>query len=218
MQFLLSWSQIFIFFSFATVSQASGFGWFWCWPSGLDWWQFKLVELDFLLLLTTNICFRYNLLRRKFPATSFTGSPVLSDAGFDLLNRLLTYDPDKVFSYYIICIYIPEDWMSILSWMWKPCSESLLKKLLITIGSVKFLFRSRRSLCLHFLLTVHKTGICLIMDFLHAWILDFSHFFSLFKCDFRRTRRVMKSPDPLEEQRRKELQQGEISNGGLFSQ
>ncbi|XVE56629.1 hypothetical protein DITRI_Ditri04bG0026000 [Diplodiscus trichospermus] len=37
----------------------------------------------------------YNLLRRKFPAASFTGSPVLSDAGFDLLNRLLTYDPEK---------------------------------------------------------------------------------------------------------------------------
>ncbi|KAI8031683.1 Cyclin-dependent kinase G-2 [Camellia lanceoleosa] len=37
----------------------------------------------------------YNLLRRKFPATSFTGSPVLSDAGFDLLNQLLTYDPEK---------------------------------------------------------------------------------------------------------------------------
>ncbi|XP_073132734.1 cyclin-dependent kinase G-2-like [Henckelia pumila] len=37
----------------------------------------------------------YNLLRRKFPATSFTGSLVLSDAGFDLLRKLLTYDPDK---------------------------------------------------------------------------------------------------------------------------
>ncbi|KAL8520117.1 hypothetical protein ACS0TY_010878 [Phlomoides rotata] len=38
---------------------------------------------------------KYNLLRKKFPATSFTGSPVLSDAGFDLLNKLLTYDPEK---------------------------------------------------------------------------------------------------------------------------
>ncbi|KAL8093523.1 hypothetical protein AgCh_035408 [Apium graveolens] len=37
---------------------------------------------------------QYNLLRRKFPATSFTG-PVLSDAGFDLLNTFLTYDPEK---------------------------------------------------------------------------------------------------------------------------
>lgn len=40
--------------------------------------------------------FRYNLLRKKFPATSFTGAPVLSDAGFDLLNKLLTYDPERV--------------------------------------------------------------------------------------------------------------------------
>uniref|UniRef100_A0A2P2M8V0 cyclin-dependent kinase n=1 Tax=Rhizophora mucronata TaxID=61149 RepID=A0A2P2M8V0_RHIMU len=39
---------------------------------------------------------QYNLLRKKFPATSFTGSPVLSDSGFDLLNKLLTYDPEKV--------------------------------------------------------------------------------------------------------------------------
>ncbi|KAF3436839.1 hypothetical protein FNV43_RR19592 [Rhamnella rubrinervis] len=37
----------------------------------------------------------YNLLRKKFPAASFTGSPVLSDLGFDLLSRLLSYDPEK---------------------------------------------------------------------------------------------------------------------------
>ncbi|XP_010545973.1 PREDICTED: cyclin-dependent kinase G1 isoform X2 [Tarenaya hassleriana] len=37
----------------------------------------------------------YNLLRKKFPAASFTGSPVLSDLGFDLLNRLLSCDPEK---------------------------------------------------------------------------------------------------------------------------
>ncbi|XP_065873519.1 cyclin-dependent kinase G-2-like [Euphorbia lathyris] len=37
----------------------------------------------------------YNLLRKKFPASSFTGSSVLSDLGFDLLNKLLTYDPEK---------------------------------------------------------------------------------------------------------------------------
>lgn len=35
-------------------------------------------------------------MRKKFPATSFTGSPVLSDAGFNLLNKLLTYDPEEV--------------------------------------------------------------------------------------------------------------------------
>lgn len=32
----------------------------------------------------------------------------------------------------------------------------------------------------------------------------------------RRLRRAMKSPDPLEEQRRKESQQGELGTGGLF--
>ncbi|KAI4343636.1 hypothetical protein L6164_010964 [Bauhinia variegata] len=37
----------------------------------------------------------YSMLRKKFPATSFTGSPVLSELGFDLLNKLLTYDPEK---------------------------------------------------------------------------------------------------------------------------
>lgn len=37
----------------------------------------------------------YNLLRKKFPATSFIGSPALTDLGFDLLSKLLTYDPEK---------------------------------------------------------------------------------------------------------------------------
>uniref|UniRef100_A0A7N0RJ30 cyclin-dependent kinase n=2 Tax=Kalanchoe fedtschenkoi TaxID=63787 RepID=A0A7N0RJ30_KALFE len=37
----------------------------------------------------------YNVLRKKFPVTSFTGAPALSDAGFDLLSRMLTYDPIK---------------------------------------------------------------------------------------------------------------------------
>ena len=32
----------------------------------------------------------------------------------------------------------------------------------------------------------------------------------------RRMRRMLRSPDPLEEQRRKELQQGELGTGGLF--
>ena len=55
---------------------------------------------NFFLCVCINswlVSFRYNLLRKKFPATSFTGSPVLSDSGFDLLNRLLTYDPERVF-------------------------------------------------------------------------------------------------------------------------
>ncbi|KAG8082455.1 hypothetical protein GUJ93_ZPchr0014g47246 [Zizania palustris] len=38
----------------------------------------------------------YNRLRDKFPAASFSGRPNLSEAGFDLLNNLLTYDPEKV--------------------------------------------------------------------------------------------------------------------------
>ncbi|XP_028765127.1 cyclin-dependent kinase G-2-like [Neltuma alba] len=37
----------------------------------------------------------HNLLRKKFPAASFIGSPVLSELGFDLLSKLLTYDPEK---------------------------------------------------------------------------------------------------------------------------
>ncbi|KAL1556080.1 cyclin-dependent kinase [Salvia divinorum] len=107
---------------------------------------------------------KYNLLRRKFPATSFTGSPVLSDAGFDLLNRLLTYDPDK-----------------------RITAEEALD---------------------------------------HEWFREvplpkskeFMPTFPAHHAQDRRMPRVIKSPDPLEEQRRKELQQGEISNGGLFSQ
>ncbi|KAG5054579.1 hypothetical protein JHK85_007089 [Glycine max] len=38
---------------------------------------------------------KYNLLHKKFPVTSFTGSPILFYSGFDLLNKLLTYDPEK---------------------------------------------------------------------------------------------------------------------------
>uniref|UniRef100_A0A165ZQU2 cyclin-dependent kinase n=1 Tax=Daucus carota subsp. sativus TaxID=79200 RepID=A0A165ZQU2_DAUCS len=36
-----------------------------------------------------------NLLHKKFPAASFTGTPPLSNAGFDLLNSMLTCDPEK---------------------------------------------------------------------------------------------------------------------------
>ncbi|XP_024990098.1 cyclin-dependent kinase G-2-like isoform X5 [Cynara cardunculus var. scolymus] len=105
---------------------------------------------------------QYNLLRRKFPATSFTGSPVLSDAGFDLLNKLITYDPKK-----------------------RITAEEALN---------------------------------------HEWFRevplpkskDFMPTFPAQHAQDRRTRRVMKSPDPLEEQRRKELQQAEFGTGGLF--
>eukprot|EP01018_Ginkgo_biloba_P029667 Gb_20773 [translate_table: standard] len=37
----------------------------------------------------------YNKLREKFPAVSFSGRPTLSESGFDLLSKLLTYDPNK---------------------------------------------------------------------------------------------------------------------------
>ncbi|GAB4840576.1 hypothetical protein Ancab_021345 [Ancistrocladus abbreviatus] len=105
---------------------------------------------------------QYNQLRKKFPATSFTGSPVLSDAGFDLLNRLLTYDPEK-----------------------RITAEAALK---------------------------------------HEWFKEvplpkskeFMPTFPAQHAQDRRLRRIMKSPDPLEEQRRKELQQAELGTGGLF--
>lgn len=104
----------------------------------------------------------YNLLRKKFPATSFTGSPILSDAGFDLLNKLLTYDPQK-----------------------RITAEAALN---------------------------------------HTWFRevplpkskDFMPTFPAQHAQDRRLRRIMKSPDPLEEQRRKELQQKEFGTRGLF--
>ncbi|KAJ0440454.1 putative protein-serine/threonine kinase CMGC-CDK-PITSLRE family [Helianthus annuus] len=37
----------------------------------------------------------YNSLRKKFPVATFTGSPTLTELGFDLLNKFLTYDPEK---------------------------------------------------------------------------------------------------------------------------
>ncbi|KAL6999742.1 Cyclin-dependent kinase G-2 [Sarracenia purpurea var. burkii] len=99
---------------------------------------------------------------QKFPATSFTGSPVLSDAGFDLLNKLLTYDPEK-----------------------RITAEDALK---------------------------------------HDWFREvplpkskeFMPTFPTQHAQDRRLRRMMKSPDPLEEQRRKEFRQGELGAGGLF--
>lgn len=104
---------------------------------------------------------RYNQLRKKFPATSFTGSPVLSDAGFDLLNRLLTYDPKK-----------------------RITADAALK---------------------------------------HEWFREvplpkskeFMPTYPARHAQDRRMRRVLKSPDPLQELRRIE-QQAELGTGGLF--
>ncbi|RVW35352.1 Cyclin-dependent kinase G-2 [Vitis vinifera] len=98
----------------------------------------------------------------KFPATSFTGSPVLSDSGFDLLNKLLTYDPEKRITAEAA---LNHDWFREV-----PLPKSK----------------------------------------------DFMPTFPAQHAQDRRVRRIMKSPDPLEEQRRKELQQGELGAGGLF--
>ncbi|XP_042057218.1 cyclin-dependent kinase G-2-like isoform X1 [Salvia splendens] len=106
---------------------------------------------------------KYNLLRKKFPATSFTGTPVLSDAGFDLLNELLTYDPEK---------RITAD--AALNHEW---------------------FRE---------VPLPKSK-------------EFMPTFPAQHAQDRRMRRVMKSPDPLEELKRKE-KQGELGTGGLFGQ
>ncbi|KAK3223589.1 hypothetical protein Dsin_010614 [Dipteronia sinensis] len=106
---------------------------------------------------------QYNLLRKKFPATSFTGSPVLSDAGFDLLNKLLTYDPEKRITAEDA---LNHDWFREV-----PLPKSK----------------------------------------------DFMPTFPAQHAQDRRMRRIMKSPDPLEEQRRKELRQAELgTTGGLF--
>ncbi|GJS62356.1 putative ribonuclease H-like domain-containing protein [Tanacetum coccineum] len=100
--------------------------------------------------------FGYNLLWRKFPPTSFTGSPNMSDAGFDLLNKLLTHDPER---------RITAD--ATLNHEW---------------------FRE---------VPIPKSK-------------DFMPTFPAQHAQDRCTRRVMKSPDPLEEQRRKELQHVEF--------
>ncbi|PSR84780.1 Cyclin-dependent kinase [Actinidia chinensis var. chinensis] len=135
--------------------------------SGLAFWP-SLVTVSVTqeaYHVSINYCcipFRCNLLRRKFPVTSFTGSPVLSDAGFDLLNKLLTYDPEKRIT--------AEDALSHEWFREVPLPKSK----------------------------------------------EFMPTFPAQHAQDRRLRRIMKSPDPLEEQRRRELQQGELGTGGLF--
>ncbi|EPS71331.1 hypothetical protein M569_03427 [Genlisea aurea] len=107
---------------------------------------------------------KYNMLRKKFPATSFTGSPVLSDAGFDLLNKLLTYDPEKRIA---VGEALNHEWFSEV-----PMPKSK----------------------------------------------EFMPTFPAQHAQDRRLRRVFKSPDPLEEQRKKELLQGDLGTVGLFGQ
>ncbi|XP_011623396.1 cyclin-dependent kinase G-2 [Amborella trichopoda] len=98
----------------------------------------------------------YNKLRDKFPPTSFTGRPMLSEAGLDLLNRLLEYDPEK-----------------------RITAEAALQH---------EWFR--------------EVPLPQTKEFMPTYPPQHAH--------DRRLRRVMKSPDPLEEQRRKELQQREL--------
>ncbi|CAN4123949.1 unnamed protein product [Withania somnifera] len=106
---------------------------------------------------------QFNNLRNKFQnATAFTGKPVLSEAGLDLLNKLLTYDPEK---------RITAD--AALNHVW---------------------FRE---------VPLPKSK-------------EFMPTFPAQHAQDRCVRRVMKSPDPLEEQRRKELKQGVLGTGGLF--
>ncbi|KAG9439331.1 hypothetical protein H6P81_019496 [Aristolochia fimbriata] len=105
----------------------------------------------------------YNRLREKFPPASFSGRPILSEAGFDLLNKLLTYDPEKRIT---ADAALNHDWFREV-----PLPKSK----------------------------------------------DFMPTFPAQHAQDRRLRRIMKSPDPLEELRRKELQQGDlVGAGGLF--
>ncbi|KAF6148953.1 hypothetical protein GIB67_026698 [Kingdonia uniflora] len=102
-------------------------------------------------------------LRKKFRATSFIGSPIISEVGYDLLRKLLNYDPEKRIT---AKDALNHEWFREV-----PLPKSK----------------------------------------------DFMPTFPDLHAQARRERRVMKSPDPLEEQRRRELQQGELGTGGLFS-
>ncbi|URD78888.1 Cyclin-dependent kinase [Musa troglodytarum] len=98
----------------------------------------------------------YNKLREKFPPISFSGRPTLSEAGIDLLNKLLTYDPEK---------RITADAALNHQWFYEvPLPKSK----------------------------------------------DFMPTFPAQHAQDRCLRRIMKSPDPLSEQRKKELQQSEL--------
>lgn len=80
---------------------------------------------------------------------------------------------------------------------------------------MKFLFPKLKSSCLLFRLSMLKTGILITELFGYSFLHSNTSIYECF-CSNRRVRRIMKSPDPLEEQRRKELQQGELGTGGVF--
>ncbi|RWR96895.1 cyclin-dependent kinase G-2 isoform X1 [Cinnamomum micranthum f. kanehirae] len=101
----------------------------------------------------------YNKLREKFPPTSFSGRPALSEAGLDLLNKLLTYNPEKRIT---AADALEHDWFREV-----PLPKS--------------------------------------KDFMPTFPAQHSQDRTV-----RRLRRIMKSPDPLEELRRKEAQQPDV--------
>jgi len=82
----------------------------------------------------------FNNLRKKFPAKSFTGQPTLSELGFDLLNRLLTYDPEQVVKRKRssrMCL--------LLTYSHTACRESPQRRLWIIHGSKNTLCRRTRT-------------------------------------------------------------------------
>lgn len=82
------------------------------------------------------------------------------------------------------------------------------------IGSEKSLCQNPKISCLLSLLNMPKTGTEIYLNWNDHWLtLILSLTFSSMP---RRGRRMVKSPDPLEEQRRKELTQTELGSGGLF--
>ncbi|KAI5080637.1 hypothetical protein GOP47_0003820 [Adiantum capillus-veneris] len=104
----------------------------------------------------------FNKLREKFPPTAFAGRPPLSEKGFNLLNRLLLYDPKKRITAEEA---LQHEWF-------KEVPLPKMKELMPTYPA-----RSEHE---------------------------------------RRSRRLQKSPDPLVEQRKRELRQAELGAGGLF--
>jgi hypothetical protein len=152
---------VLLFLYFATVSQAStlcGSGLVYlAWPPPMTYFC-----TTFLLCINhRNVPFRYNLLRKKFPATSFTGSPVLSDSGLDLLNKLLTYDPEKVYHicyFDFVITYLFLHLLRIQTVVINVRRGSMLKMLSTMSGFVKFPFPNLKNSCLRFLLNMIKTG------------------------------------------------------------
>jgi len=164
---------------------------------------------------------RHNRLRDKFPAVSFTGGLTLSEAGFDLLNRLLTYDPEKVI-YVLYCItsLFYTHFACPLIYLFLSCSAYLQMMPWTMSGSVRFLCPKQRISCQLFLLWMNKTGTChyslayLVsntnMHRLKFWLMWL--YIAFLAC--RRIKKYMKSPDPLVEQQMKE--QGSSGDRGLF--